>query len=129
MSRKDVEAAERAWLQAMNGGDAAGVAQLYSEKGRLMPPNADIIQGRAGIEAFCKEFVALNATLSFNLLTVHETANMCAAVGTYEMDLQPPGADKMHDTGKYIEVWVRESDGKWRIADDIFNSSVPAPTP
>jgi len=128
MSRKDIEAGERAWLAAMNGGDAAAVAQVYTENARLMPPNAETVQGRAGLEAFCKEFIALNAKLSFNLMTVHESANMCAAIGTYEMDLQPPGADKMHDTGKFIEVWVRESDGQWRIADDIFNSSMPAPT-
>ena len=30
---------------------------------------------------------------------------------------------------KFIEVWLRESDGAWRIADDIFNSNLPAPTP
>jgi len=126
MSRKDIEAGEKSWLKAFNAGDASGVAQLYTDKGRLMPPNADIIQGRDGIEAMLKEFIAMGASMTFQLLNVHESADMCASVGRYEMDLNPPGGEAMHDSGKFIEVWVREADGKWRIADDIFNSNLPA---
>ena len=128
MSRKDIEAGETAWLKAFNSGDASAVAQLYTTDGRILPPNGDIVEKRDGIEAMLKEFIAMGAQLSFQLLTVHESPNMCAAVGRYEMDLTPPGAEKMHDSGKFIEVWVRESDGNWRIADDIFNSNLPAPT-
>lgn len=128
MSRSDVEAGERRWLQAMNGGDAAAVAAVYAEDAHLLPPNADIIGGRPSIESFCKEFIALGASLSFELIAVHEADDLCAAVGRYEMDLRPPGAEPQHDTGKYIEVWRRDADGEWRIFDDIFNSNLPAPT-
>ena len=127
MSRSDVEAGERAWLEKMNGGDAAGVAQLYALDARLMPPNMDILAGRDAIEAFCKEFTTMGATLSFELLTVHEAGDTCVSVGTYTMDFTPPGAPAQHDRGKFIEVWKKQSDG-WRIVDDIFNSSEPAPT-
>jgi uncharacterized protein (TIGR02246 family) len=127
MSRKDIEAREGQWLKAFNGGDASAVAQIYTEEGRILPPNADIIQGRPGLEAFCKEFFALGASLSFDLLTVHESPDMCVAVGRYELQLEPPGADPENDSGKFVEVWKREADGEWRIADDIFNSSLPAP--
>jgi uncharacterized protein (TIGR02246 family) len=72
MSRQDVEAHEGRWLQAFNGGDASGVARLYVENGRVLPPNADIARGRPAIEAFVKEFLQMNPTMSFNLLTVHE---------------------------------------------------------
>jgi uncharacterized protein (TIGR02246 family) len=122
MSRADIEAGEARWLEAFNGGDAHGVAQLYTERGRILPPNADIVEGRDAIEAFGKEFLAMNATLSFELLTVHETPDLCVAVGQYEMDLRPPGADPQQDRGKYIEVWTRQGDGSWLIVDDIFNS-------
>ena len=69
MSKKDIEAAEQQWLNAFNGGDAAGVAQQYEEQARLMPPNLDILEGRGAIEAFCKEFVATGAQVAFRLLT------------------------------------------------------------
>ena len=128
MSRKDIEAGEQKWLTAFNGADAAGVAQRYAQNARLMPPNSDILDGRDAIEAFVKEFVATGAQLSFSLLTVHESSDVCAAVGTYEMSIPVPGGEPQKDLGKYIEVWTRQSDGSWLIADDIFNSSLPAPS-
>ena len=69
----------------------------------------------------------LDAKLSFDLLTVHESDALCVAVGTYDMDFRPPDSDPQHDSGKFIEVWTKEADGAWRIADDIFNSSLPTP--
>ena len=123
MSKKDIETREEKWLGAFNSGDASGVAQIYEQDARLLPPNSGIVEGRAAIEGFIKEFVATRAQLSFKLLTVHESADLCAAVGAYEMEI--PGAP--NDSGKFIEVWRRQPDGSWLIADDIFNSSLPAP--
>lgn len=127
MSRTEVEAGEKQWLEAFNGGDAAGVARMYAEDGRILPPNTETQQGRAAIEAFVKEFVQMGSKLSFDLLTVHESADLCAAVGRYEMDIPVPGGEPMKDSGKFVEVWARQPDGSWLIVDDIFNSSLPAP--
>jgi uncharacterized protein (TIGR02246 family) len=123
MSKTDIAKREGDWLKAFNAADASGVAQLYELEARLLPPNSDVIQSRAAIEGYIKEFVATGAQLTFNLLTVHESADMCAAVGEYDMKI--PGAPD--DNGKFIEVWRRQPDGSWLIADDIFNSSVPVP--
>ena len=129
MSQQDVEAHEARWLQAFNGGDASGVARLYVEDGRVLPPNSDIVQGRPAIEGFVKEFLQMKPTMSFSLLTVHESAGMCAAVGRYEMELRPPGEETQTDSGKFIEIWSRQPDGSWLITDDIFNSNLPVPGP
>jgi len=123
VGKKDIEARERDWLKAFNGGDASGVAQVYEQDARLMPPNSGIVEGRSAIEGYVKEFLTTQAQLSFTLLTVHESADFCAAVGQYDMKI--PGAPD--DSGKYIEVWRRQGDGTWLIADDIFNSNTPAP--
>ena len=128
MSRQDVEAHEARWLQAFNDGYASGVARLYVENGRVLPPNSDIVQGRPAIEGFVKEFLQMKPTMSFSLLTVHESADMCAAVGRYEMELRPPGAEAQTDSGKFIEIWSRQPDGSWLITDDIFNSNLPVPS-
>ena len=123
MTRKLVESGEKAWLKAFNSGDAAGVAAMYTDDARLLPPNADILHGRSAVEPYVKDFVATGAQLDFDLLDVHETDELCVSVGTYRMKM--PGAPD--DRGKFIEVWKRQGDGSWRIVDDIFNSSVPGP--
>ena len=127
MSRKEIDAQEQRWQQAFNGGDATAVAALYSEKARLLPPNFEIVEGRPAIEGFVKEFVATGAQITFDLITVHETAELCAAVGRYTMQIPVPGGEPQQDRGKYIELWAKQSDGSWLIVDDIFNSSLPAP--
>lgn len=126
MAKSDIEAGEKKWLAAFNSADASGVANTYEQDARMMAPNADIIEGRSAIEGFVKEFVQTGAQLSFNLLTLHETPDLCVAVGRYQMDF-PSGAAPQ-DLGKYIEVWKRQSDGSWLIADDIFNSNLAAPS-
>jgi uncharacterized protein (TIGR02246 family) len=126
MSRPAIEAREREFVEAFNGGDAAGVARLFTEDGRVLPPNARAVQGRANVEAFMKEDLA-QASLSLRLLTVHASADLCVAVGLSEVERHPGGASPEKDIGKYIEVWTHQSDGSWLLAEDIFNSSLPAP--
>ena len=125
MSKANIEAREQEWLTTFNGGNAAGVAAIYHNDARVLPPNAEIITGRSDIESFCKEFIQTGAQLTFNVLTLHESPDLCAAVGTYVMTF-PADSGVPNDTGKYVEVWVREN-GTWSITDDIFNSDLPAP--
>jgi uncharacterized protein (TIGR02246 family) len=121
VGRHDIEVREKAWLAAFNAGDAEGVAECYTESARLMPPNSAILEGPDAIEPFIKGFVQTGAKLAFDLITVYDGGSVCTAVGRFTLDT--PGAPQDH--GKYIEVWVREGDGVWRIAEDIFNSSNP----
>ena len=45
---------------------------------------------------------------------------------------RPPktrGAIRCEDHGKYVEVWNKQADGKWKAVADIFNSDLPVATP
>ena len=122
MSRQNVENGEKLWLEAFNSGDAAGVAAQYTETGRLLPPNSDIVAGRAHLAPFVQGFIDTGAKLTFDLIEVYEAPDVCTSVGRYEMTFD--GSDD-RDVGKFVEVWVRQGDGSWLIADDIFNSDLP----
>jgi uncharacterized protein (TIGR02246 family) len=128
MNKAEIDAVHARWLEAFNGGDAAGVAACYTEDARFMPPNLETITGRAGIEAFVKEFIAANAHLDFEQVALHDTGDLGVFVGRYELDVRPDGADPQHDSGKFIEVWTRQPDGSWLMVDDIFNSRLPLPS-
>lgn len=128
MSRQNVENGEKLWLEAFNSGDAGAVVAMYGQNARLLPPNADIVAGRAALEPFLQGFLDTGAKLSFDLIHVYESPDVCTAVGSYEMTFPAATGGPDRDLGKFVEVWVRQSDGSWLMEDDIFNSNLPSPT-
>ena len=124
MSKQDVENGEKLWLEAFNSGDAPGVAAMYTRDARLAAPNMETIEGSAAMVPFAQEMIDSGAKLGFGLTKVYETPDLCVSVGTYEMTF--PATTTPPDRGKFVEVWTRQSNGEWRIAEDIFNSDLPA---
>ena len=47
-----IKAANQQFMSAFGRGDAAAVAQLYTEDGQILPPQSEPITGRHGIQAF-----------------------------------------------------------------------------
>ena len=126
MSRKEIDAVDKQWQEAFKSGDAAAVARFYKEDGRILPPNAEIVEGRAAIEQFVKGFLAMNAKLSFSAFAVHESGNLAVGVGRYELQFEPEPGLTQKDSGKYIVVYERQKDGSLLLIEDMFNSSLPA---
>ncbi len=87
-----------------------------------MPPNSDILEGRAAIQAFWQ--AVFDAGIDSALLEITEVdplGNTAVEVSQYTLFL----ADgQVADSGKYIVVWKRVS-GQWFLHRDIFNSSQP----
>ena len=105
-------------------GDAAAMASLYTPGGQLLPTGMAAIQGTEGIKAFWQG--AMDAglkQLKLQTQDVEELADTAIELGHYT--LFGPDAQSV-DHGKYLVVW-KEQHGQWRLHQDIWNSSVPAP--
>jgi uncharacterized protein (TIGR02246 family) len=115
------------WLDLIKKKDAAAIAQMYTEDGALMPPNAPISKGRAAVQ---QTWAAMMNTPGFELTFAPEqiilsgSADMALDRGTFRMVVAPSGKAQI-DTGKYVVVW-RKIDGEWKAAADIINSDLPA---
>jgi uncharacterized protein (TIGR02246 family) len=111
-------------MAAFNGGDAAGVAALYTEGGQLLPPNAGVMAGQEAIQAFWQG--AMNMGIqSAQLEIVEVEGHGETAIEVSKYTLCGAGGQVL-DQGKYVVVWKREG-GQWKLHRDIFNSSMPAP--
>jgi uncharacterized protein (TIGR02246 family) len=124
--RSAIEAANGRFVELFGKGDAAGVAALYTEDAQVLPPNGDVVRGRAAVQTFWKG--VMDAGVKGAKLTAVEvtpSGNMAYEVGRYELS----GADgKTLDSGKYIVIWKREG-SRWKLHRDIWNTSAPAPAP
>ncbi len=120
--RAALEEANEAFMAAFNAHDAAALAALYTEDAKLLPPNSDVLEGRAAIQAFWQ--AVFDAGIDSALLEITEVdplGNTAVEVSQYTLFL----ADgQVADSGKYIVVWKRVS-GQWFLHRDIFNSSQP----
>ncbi len=124
-ARTAVEANTKKFIEAFNKGDAAAVSKLYTVDARLLPPNSEMVQGRANIQTFWQG--AITAGLKMvSLETAHVDAqgNIAVEVGRYVTTIPNAGGATTTDNGKYVVVWKRQG-RNWLLAVDIFNSNMP----
>jgi len=115
-----------AWAERYAAHDAAGVAALYTEDAQLLPPNMEIISGRAAIQ----EFVAQSNPPGSAQLEMATTETL--VIGDYahrQGSFAISGRDGAAPaTGKFIEL-LKKVDGNWLIHRDIWNWNASAPNP
>jgi uncharacterized protein (TIGR02246 family) len=118
----------KSFVTAANAKDAARIGALYAEDAVLMPPNQEMVRGRAAIQAFWQKILDGGAKdLSLTTMHVAVSGDVAYEAGTYQFTLAAPGAQPVTDRGKYVVGLRREADGKWRMAYDVFNSDLPCP--
>lgn len=123
--RAAVEQAADEYLAAMNAADWARVARSFSEDGVRIPPHEEPHQGREEIEGWLGGIEELTRyTLSRD--AIGGAGGIAYVRGRYEITLRPVGAPApLSDQGDYLEIWRREPDGVWRIAEAMWNTRRP----
>jgi uncharacterized protein (TIGR02246 family) len=112
------------FMGAFKKGDAPGVASLYTVEGQLLPPNSDVVTGRASIEEVWKSVMGMGIKdAKLESVEVDALGDTAVEVGRYTLSGE---GGQVLDTGKYVVIWKKEDDA-WRYHRDIWNSSMPLP--
>ena len=119
-SKAAIQKLNDAWTAAFNSGDSATIAAMYAEDAYVLPPGADIVKGRAAIEAFWKQAVQQLGDAKLTTIDVLPLGRRLAAreIGTVTLKTkaQPP----QEIVGKYVVVW-RKIGRDWKLSTDIWN--------
>lgn len=124
-----IDSTSRVFVRHALANDFAALTRdYYSNDAMVLPPNAPAVTGHGAIEAMFKTFPPITA---FELRTeeVEGTADLAYVRGRYTMTMSPPGAPAIADSGKFLEIWRKQSDGSWKSVRDMFSSDIPLPTP
>jgi uncharacterized protein (TIGR02246 family) len=120
--RDAITAVIEKFMAAYNQGDATGLADLYTEKGQLLPTNSDFIVGKAAIQAFWQARMDPGVrSVKLESIEIETHGNTSIEVGLYSVQAQE---NQILDTGKYIAIWKFEG-GRWKLHRDMMNSSLP----
>jgi uncharacterized protein (TIGR02246 family) len=115
------------YVAAYNAGDAAGVAALFAEDAVSMPDHAPALMGRAAIENSMKQTFAQNTVnITVTPGETEITGDIAHEHGTFSVTVTPKaGGNAMTETGKYLVILKRGSDGTWLVHHDIDNTNAP----
>jgi len=122
----ELHEARAAFVTALERGDAEAVAAVYADNARLLAPSADLVRGRAGIEAFWRAGIESGIThVELESLELERHEAIAHEIGRYTLRLESPGGDAAIDHGTYLLVHARQADGSWRRVVEMF-SPVPS---
>lgn len=116
-----IERLNEQFVAALQKGDMAALGSMYSEDAYLLPPGAEIIKGRAAIQAYWTKAAEGVAGFKLTTLDVKPLGTEAAReVGSFTLTTN--GQQPQQIAGKYVVVWER-SGGQWRLASDIWNTN------
>lgn len=129
---KEIDAIYKAFSDAYRTLDVEKVANLYTENAAYLPPDEDILQGRAALLPTFKSFFdwvkseGQTMTISFRIFQRRVSKEMAFDVGVYTIRRYKEG--KQVDglgRGKFVTVAVKDKDGKWRFQVDGYSNLKP----
>ena len=118
------------WSAAAGAKNLEKTVSFYSADAIVMPPNAPAATSSEAIRKGWQDLLAspgLVISWKTTKVEVAKSGDLACLSGTYELTMNDASSKPVNDHGKYVEVWEKQSDGKWKCGTDIWNSDLPAP--
>jgi uncharacterized protein (TIGR02246 family) len=116
------------WSAAAAAKDLEKTISFYSPDALVLPTNAPAATTREAIRNTWKELLAspgLAISWKTTRVEVAKSGDIAYTTGTYELTMNDANGTPINDRGKYVEVWKKQADGKWKVVADIWNSDLP----
>jgi uncharacterized protein (TIGR02246 family) len=120
------------WAKAAAAKNVDQVMSFYAEDGAIFVPNEPVAMGKPAVRV---EWTKLTSNPGFALtfspsrVDVSKAGDLAYEYGVYTLMLSGGDGKPINDRGKYVVVWKKQSDGKWKVEADIFNSDLPMSSP
>ena len=118
------------WSAAAGAKSLEKTVSFYSADAIVMPPNASAATTKEAIRKVWQDLLAspgLVISWKTGKVEVAKSGDLASLSGTYELTMNDASSKPVNDHGKYVEVWEKQSDGKWKCGTDIWNSDLLAP--
>ncbi len=124
-----IQALDEQWSATAAKNDVDGTVAFYADDAVLLPANAPIARDRKSIRESWAGLLGPNSAVSWKVskVEVAKSGELGYLYGTYSLAIRDPkGGPPVSDTGKLVEIWKKQADGKWKCIVDTYNSDLPA---
>ena len=121
--------ADAAWSKAAGSKDLDKTVSYYSDDATVLPPNAAAATTKETIRKIWRDMLATPGFIiswKATKVEVAKSGDLGFVSGTYELTMNDASGKSVTDKGKYVEVWEKQADGKWKCGTDTWNSDLPA---
>jgi uncharacterized protein (TIGR02246 family) len=120
------------WSATAGAKDLEKTVAFYSEDAMVLPPNASAATSKEAIRRVWQDLLAspgLVISWKTTKVEVAKSGDLACLSGTYDLTMNDASGKPINDHGKYVEVWEKQADGKWKCGTDIWNSDLPVTSP
>jgi ketosteroid isomerase-like protein len=113
------------WSAAAGSKDVEKTISYYADDASAYPFNAPIATGKEQIRQVWTHLVSLPGfSLSFTptKIEVAKSGDLAYDVGTFELKTNDAQGNVVTEAGKYVVVWKKQTNLKWKVIADIFNT-------
>lgn len=128
MSSQPPEPTHKLLLEASLSGDLGPYLSVFTDDTVVMPNNDTTIFGKAELKAWWEEYLQ-----SFRVTSSVETEREVTVAGDHAFErhgfsvtiVPKRRGARIHDDIRTLVVWKRDTQGNWRIVQQIWNSVRP----
>jgi ketosteroid isomerase-like protein len=125
-----IRALDAQWSESAGAHNLDATVEPYADGAILLPPDATAITDPKAIRAYWRAFLESVKTVAWEVKTIEvaKSGELAYVTGSWTTTAMGPKDSIVTDTGKLVEIWQKQTDGKWKCTVDTFNyDSRPTP--
>jgi uncharacterized protein (TIGR02246 family) len=128
---KELKDLDAQWSKAAGARDLDATVAYYADDAVVMPGDAPAANTKQTIRELWAPMMTPNMSVSWQLnqAEVARSGDLGYARGVYQLVMKDAAGKTSTERGKLLEVWKKQSDGKWKCAIDNFSADAPPVSP
>ena len=118
---------DTAWSKSASTRDSETCLSFLADDISLPFSNGPTLSGKESVRRWVKMVMAnpgLDWRWQAQKVEVSRDGTMAYVTGTYQLSLKSGTGKQVTDRGKYLTVWRKEADGKWKAVVDTANTDL-----
>jgi uncharacterized protein (TIGR02246 family) len=119
-----IRAASQEWSNAASTRDLEQAVSFYADDATYHPPGAPLAAGKDAIRKVWTNVLAMpgvNLRWATSKVEVARSGDLAYDTGAYTLTKNDSSGKPVTTKGKYVVVWKKQADGKWKVIEDIDN--------